>query len=107
MREGQHNLDLQQAVWDDPTLSNYQKQMVVNTLDDGDKLPKLLSGATGAAVGASIGKYNQLSPISQILLGAAGFGIGKLIYNVFSKQDRQFAVYSDRVKAYEMDTTRY
>ena len=101
------NQELQNAVSSDPTLSPQQKQEVISALNDGSRLPKLLSGAAGAGVGVAIGKYFKLSTTSKTLLGIAGFGIGRLLYNVFSKQDRQFTTYNDRIKAYEMDSTRY
>lgn len=102
-----HNEELKLAVQADPKLSSSQKAELVDILNDGNRLPKLLSGATGSAVGVAIAKYFKLGTTSKVVLGAAGFGIGSLLYNFFSKRDRQFAPWNDKIKAYEMDSTRY
>jgi hypothetical protein len=102
-----NNQELQNAVLADPTLTPQQKQKIVEVLSDGDKLPRLLTGALGSAVGVAIAKYMKLSKVSKVLLGVAGFGIGRLLYDVLSKHDGQFASYNSKIRAYEMDTTRY
>ena len=67
---------------------------------------KFLSGAAGAGLAVAISKYNNLSTRAQVLLGAAGFGIGRLIYD-YLKQDGQATHYNDKIRSYEMDSSRY
>lgn len=106
MTKQAYSQELLEAVSSDPSLAPQQKQELLTILNDGDKLPKLLSGTLGAAVGVAIGKYRKLSNSSKILLGLAGFGIGRLMYNILHKRDKQFVSYNDKLKTYEMDSTR-
>ena len=64
------------------------------------KLASLLSGGTGAGLGLVIAKYKKMSPASQVILSALGFGAGVLLYKYYSRE--KFLNYNKDTKAYEI-----
>ncbi len=89
----------------DPGLSQQAKEFL-SDVKNHSHFQKIISGAGGAALGVAIAKYKNLSKVSQILLGIAGFGIGTVIYDYFHKKN-DFSNYNDKVKTYEINRTRY
>lgn len=91
----------------DPGLSAAEKAHLLELVRDKD-VAKFLSGAAGATLSVVLAKYMKLGRTAQFLLGLAGFGIGRLLYDYLNnKQHRQFATWNDKIKAYEIDSSRY
>ena len=90
----------------DPGLSPQEKAHLSDFLRNKD-VSKFLSGAFGAVFSVLLAKYMKLGRTSQLLLGLAGFGIGRLLYDYLNKQHRQFATWNDKINAYEIDSKRY
>ncbi|CAK0773823.1 hypothetical protein CCP3SC5AM1_880016 [Gammaproteobacteria bacterium] len=91
----------------DAGLSPSEKAQLLEICQDKKSISKFLSGAAGATVSIAIAKYVNLSKAAQILLGVAGYGIGRLIYDQVTKHHKQFATYNDRTNSYVMDSSRY
>ena len=92
----------------DSSLAPQEKSQLVEWLHKPD-VAKHLSGAAGAALGVVLAKYAKLGRTAQVLLGIAGYGAGRIVYNFLKhkQEHRQFAPYNDKLKQYEMDSTRY
>jgi uncharacterized membrane protein YeaQ/YmgE (transglycosylase-associated protein family) len=91
----------------DPTLAPQEKAQLQAAVRNKEHLARILSGTAGAALAVALGKYMKLGTTSKILLGLAGYGIGKLLYQILAKQDRQFTTFNDKLNVYEMDSSRY
>ena len=99
--------DLMQLAQLDPGLSQSQLQQL-SAAAEHPEVKKLLSGAAGATIGVVASKYMQLGRTAQVLLALAGFGVGRLVYDLLSREEsRQFSHYNDRMNLYEIDRQRY
>lgn len=88
----------------DAGLGSAQK-MELTKDENKKKLEKILSGASGAALGLAAAKYARLSRLSQALLSAAGFGIGVLVYDYVNRT--KFSNYDEKTKSYQIDTNKF
>ena len=91
----------------DPGLNEAEKAYLQSQEVKKDLL-KFLSGATGASIAVALAKYAKLGKIAQTILGLAGFGAGKLLYNwavanLGKQEDRQFSTYNVKLKTYEIN----
>ena len=93
----------------DHGLSAQEKEHLEQVIQDRD-IQKFLSGAAGATLSVIAAKYMKLGRTAQFLLGLAGYGLGRIVYDYLVSNKhryRQFARYNDKMKAYEVDTSRY
>ncbi len=63
----------------DPSLSQEERSKLEVLFKDDKFFDKLMQGAMGASVAYAIVKFLKLSRPTQIILTAAGFGIGRTI----------------------------
>jgi hypothetical protein len=99
--------DLLKPALADPGLSQDEKSFL-ESAETRREIQKFLSGAAGAAIAVSLAKYAKLGRATQIALGLAGFGAGRLLYDLMApklhkQEDRQFSAYNDKLKAYEIN----
>ena len=87
------------AVHGDPHLDNSQKQLLLYKLQQPSFFENLLHGAFGSALALLVAKYLKLSPTAQVLLGVAGFGIGKALWDA-NDNDNNFSRYNEQTKMY-------
>jgi hypothetical protein len=85
----------------DPGLAQHEKTHLLELLHEKD-VQKFLSGAAGAVFSVLLAKYMKLGRTAQFLLGLAGFGIGRLVYDHLNKHHRQFASWNEQTKGYEI-----
>jgi fructose-1-phosphate kinase PfkB-like protein len=95
------------AVTKDPGLAPQERSQVLEWLKKPEVV-KQLSGVAGAAIGVAVAKYMKLGRTSQFLLGIAGYGAGRLIYNYLKhkQEHRQFVTYDHQAGVYRMDPQR-
>ena len=86
----------------DSGLSAQEKNQLSELLR-GKDIDKLLSGIAGSAVLAIASKYMKLGRTAQVLLGLAGFGLGRIVYDYVTKHHKHFANWNDQSKAYEIN----
>ena len=91
----------------DQGLNQQEKASLLDAIKRPE-IAKLLSGAAGAALGVVLAKYARLGRTAQILLGIAGYGAGRILYNyLINNPHRQVAPYNAKLKTYELDRSRY
>ena len=90
------------AALQDPGLTSEEKSYLSDAELRKD-IASFLSGAVGSAIAIVIAKYSRLSKPAQTILGLAGFGAGKLLYNALHKEGRQSSQYDDKLKVYKVD----
>ncbi len=86
-------------------LSPEERQFLLQHFSQTDKYQTFMSGATGAAAAAVIGRYLKLSKTAQVLLTIAGFGVGKYLLKA-TRDSKNFVSYNDKMKAYELNYGR-
>jgi len=89
---------------EDPYLSEIEKKELA-TSEAKKRLSSLLAGSTGSLLLLSLARYRNMSKMSQILMAALGFGVGKLIYSEITKP--KFSKYDPKTNSYEIDTKRF
>ena len=92
--------DLIEAVSHDMSLTAQQKVELIQKLQQDDFYQHLVHGALGATVGVSISKFMNLGKSSQILLGIAGFGVGRMLWD---NKDSSALKYNEKNKTYEVE----
>lgn len=95
--------DFKLAVMQDPHLNDEEKLQVNTVLEDKDAKRKILYGFYGAGLAYLISRYLSLTPPSQILLSAAGFGLGRLLVDSTGEPKNDFARYNTKLRQYEIN----
>ena len=96
----------------DPGLLAHEKAHLV-ALCREPEVANLLSGPAGATVGVMAAKYMKLGRTAQVLLGVAGFGLGRLLYDHLThvirqpERDRHFSHWNDTINSYEINRRVY
>lgn len=89
------------AIQVDPGLAASEKQQLEKE-EAQREIEKFLSGASGAALGVVIAKYLKLGKTLQVLLGALGYGAGRMVFNAIKASH-----YNSAAGAYQIDSKRY
>jgi hypothetical protein len=90
--------DLSAAIRTDPLLPPAQKQTIMEFINIPNFVDLLKGGAFGAGLFYAVSKFLGLSKKAQLLLAAAGFGIGKALLDV---HDRVFKFNAEH-KSYQV-----
>jgi len=90
----------------DPGLASDERSQLVNMLQDKN-VEKFISGAAGATLSVVAAKYMKLGRTSQILLGVAGFGLGRFLFDHLTEQKHRFATYDPHMRTNHIDSNRY
>ena len=94
--------DILTTALQDPGLTPDEKGYLTDT-QVRKNIASFLSGTAGSALAVVIAKYARLSRTAQTILGLAGFGAGKLLYNALHKEGRQSSQYDDKLKVYKVN----
>ena len=73
--------ELQRCIQADRDLKDQEKAELLTRLNEQDFLKLTAFGGLGAALGVMVARYLKLSRTTQVLLGLAGFGLGRVLYD--------------------------
>ena len=79
---------LTKLVNNDHGLEEHKKQSVLALLDNPNFLNSMLAGGAGVALTRAVTNYEKMSKPAQVLVTMAGFGLGKVVYELFHDPER-------------------
>ena len=80
--------EIKKLALQDPTLTQEERSALESAFKDDTFFDRLMQGAMGASVAYGIAKFLRLNRTTQIILTAAGFGLGRLIATALHKQKK-------------------
>lgn len=86
----------------DPKLQEDERTTILKLLNSPEFFSKLKTSAASSGLVYLISSYLKLSRPAQVLLSIAGFGIGRIIHELF-QQDDHFSKYNTKTRSYAIN----
>lgn len=94
------------AIRADRSITEEQRQDLLSVFSNPAEVNRLLAGTGTASYAVLIARYLNMGKTAQILMGLAGFGIGRVLADWMQKPNDQSRVlrYNEKLKAYNVNT---